>query len=118
MRRPRTWRALSALLTIGAVYTALVGIAHGVDQGITGKKLLLKTSKFVLLSKDPSIGTGGSDAVGGADSSITFDDGGPLPSTTVVHQSPWGYRKGCGLGTLPDRYSRTRIHRRRKGHQS
>ena len=50
--------------------------ARAADQGITGKKLLLKgTPKLVLLSKDPSISITGSDPVGGSDSSITFDDG-------------------------------------------
>jgi acetyl esterase/lipase len=57
------------------------------DQGITGKKLLLKsTPHVVLLSKDPNIDITGSDPVGGSNSSITFDDGSNtatlnLPST-------------------------------------
>ena len=57
--------------------------ANATNQGITGKKLLLKSpSKFVLLSKDAGISIAGSDPVGGADSSLTFDDGsGPVTMT-------------------------------------
>jgi cysteine-rich repeat protein len=56
-----------------------IGRAHATNQGITGNKLLLKSGEFVLLSKDPSINITGSDPVGGADSSLTFNDGsGPV----------------------------------------
>jgi hypothetical protein len=61
--------------------------AHATDQGITGKKLLLKAGKIVLLSKDASISINGSDPEGGTeDSSVSFNDGsGPvvfsLPAT-------------------------------------
>jgi hypothetical protein len=52
------------------------GYANAADQGITGKKLLLKsTPKFVLLSKDPSISVGANPVCPNADSSLTFDDG-------------------------------------------
>lgn len=52
------------------------GSANAANQGITGKKLLLKgASKFVLLSKDASIHVSGSPACPAADSSLAFDDG-------------------------------------------
>lgn len=64
------------LLTGFGLVAVLVGGASAADQGVTGKKLLLKSSgKVVLLSKDPGISIAGSDPVGGADSSISFDDG-------------------------------------------
>ena len=64
-------------------------------QAITGKKLLLKSSKFVLLSKDPSISVAGSDPVSGADSSITFNDG----STTADLALPATLWSANGAGT-------------------
>ena len=71
--------------------------ARAADQGITGKKLLLKgTSKLVLLSKDPSINIMGSDPVGGSDSSITFDDG-TNTATLSLPASNWSTN---GSGTL------------------
>ena len=67
-----------APLAVG-LFCALLAAApqvRAVDQGIFGKKLLLKgTSKVVLLSKDSTISINGSDPVGGSDSSVTFDDG-------------------------------------------
>ena len=66
-------RTAMALVTAAATMAVLgISTAHATNQGITGKKLLIKSGKFVLLSKDPSISIAGSDAVGGADSSITF----------------------------------------------
>jgi hypothetical protein len=65
---------LLAILLVG-------GGAQATDQGISGKKLLLKEGKIVLLSKDPSISIADSDPVVGADSSISFNDGsGPVTS--------------------------------------
>ena len=76
---------------------ALAPQARAADQGITGKKLLLKsTAKLVLLSKDPSISIVGSDPVGGADSSITFDDG-TNSATLSLPASNWSTN---GSGTL------------------
>jgi hypothetical protein len=71
--------------------------ARAADQGITGKKLLLKgPAKFVLLSKDPGISIAGSDPVGGADSSISFDDGSG-PVTFSLPNTLWSTN---GSGTL------------------
>ena len=69
---------LAALLAVAlsCALWALTSHAGAANQGITGKKLLLKgTTKLVMLSKDPGISIAGSDPVGGSDSSITFDDG-------------------------------------------
>jgi poly(3-hydroxybutyrate) depolymerase len=70
--------------------------ARATDQGITGKKLLLKGTKFVLLSKDPSISIIGSDPVAGSDSSMTFDDGSNT-ATLSLPSSNWTVN---GSGTL------------------
>jgi hypothetical protein len=61
-------------------------VVHAADQGVTGKKLLLKDSgKFVLLSKDPAISIAGSEAIQSSDSTLTFDDGsGPVTLTLPV----------------------------------
>lgn len=68
------WWGRFAALALSAL--AIAAPLHAVDIGIEGKKLLLKGSaKMVLLSKDISINVIGADPVGGADSSITFDDG-------------------------------------------
>jgi len=98
MPKPRTWTALSVLLTSGAAAMALVatGTAHAADQGITGKKLLLKSAKFVLLSKDASISISGSNPVGGSDSSIAFDNGGG-PVSLALPKALWSTN---GPGTL------------------
>jgi hypothetical protein len=70
---------------LGLLVTVLVDSAQGTDHGITGKKLLLKsTPKLVLLSKDLSINIIGSDPISGSDSSITFDDG----TNTVTYSLP------------------------------
>ena len=55
---------------------------------ISGKKLLLKTGKLILLSKDMGIGIAGSDPVNGADSSVSFDDGSG-PVTFALPKSGW-----------------------------
>jgi hypothetical protein len=60
-----------------------------VDQGVTGKKLLIKSGKLVLISKDPSIGVAGSDPVDGSDSSITFDQGGGVVPFSLP-KTLWG----------------------------
>jgi len=74
MARVRSWAPLAIALC--CALWAATPQARAADQGITGKKLLLKgTSKLVLVSKDPGISITGSDPVGGADSSITFNDG-------------------------------------------
>lgn len=76
---------------------ALTPQARAADQGITGKKLLLKgTPKLVLLSKDPNINIMGSDPVGGSDSSITFDDG-TNAATLSLPASHWSTN---GSGSL------------------
>jgi hypothetical protein len=51
------------------------GTANAADRGIPGKKLLLKETRFVLLSKDASIAVSSSPPCPAADSSLTFDDG-------------------------------------------
>jgi acetyl esterase/lipase len=77
-----------AIGVLCAISAAATHPADAADQGITGKKLLLKsTSKLVLLSKDPAISIAGSYPIGGSDSSITFDDG----TNTVTFALPWGY---------------------------
>src|SRR4030095_10500112 len=89
--------AVAALVAAAASVAVLgSGTARATDQGITGKKLLLKTGRLVLISKDASISIAGSDPVNGADSSVSFDDGGgavpfSLPKTL------WGTN---GTGTL------------------
>jgi hypothetical protein len=83
-------KPLTALVTATVSVAALmISTARATDQGITGKKLLLKSGKFVLLSKDPSISNAGSDPVGGADSSITFNDGSG-PVTVALPATLWG----------------------------
>ena len=78
-----------ALLTVSS--------ADASNQGITGKKLLLKsTPKIVLLSKDGAISIAGSDPVNGADSSISFDVGGG-PVTFALPKNLWSAN---GSGTL------------------
>ena len=90
MVKPGRRSAAAALVTVAASMAVLgIGTARATDQGITGKKLLLKSSKFVLLSKDPSIGIAGSDPVGGADSSITFNDGSG-PVSLALPATLWG----------------------------
>ncbi len=83
----RARRLLSCTALALSVVLLLASSANAADQALTGKKLLLKsTPKVVLISKDASISIAGSDPLGGADSSISFDDGsGPvtfnLPTT-------------------------------------
>lgn len=52
-----------------------VGPAVATDHGITGKKLALKPTKFVLVSKDSNAKTAESPLCPAADSSLTFSDG-------------------------------------------
>jgi acetyl esterase/lipase len=69
------WSGLFAVVLTCAL-GATAPQARAADQGITGKKLLLRsTPHLVLLSKDPTISIAGSNPVGGLDSSIFFDDG-------------------------------------------
>lgn len=84
--------------TVMSVFLLLAGsFANAADQGITGQTLLLKSpGKFVLLSKDASISIAGSDPVGGADSSLTFDDGSG-PVTFSLPSAGW---RSNGSGTL------------------
>lgn len=95
MRRARLGGLAATVLCAVCVAAALP--AHGADVGITGKKLLLKsTPKFVVLSKDPAIGITSADPVGGADSSITFSDG----TTTATLNLPASYWSANTAGTL------------------
>src|SRR5215472_13614967 len=97
MNTSKAQSAVKALITASAAITLLgIGTANATDQGITGKKLLIKSGKFVLLSKDPSISITGSDAVGGADSTITFDAGGG-PVSLALPKALWAANGG---GTL------------------
>ena len=85
------------VVALSCALWVLTSQARAADQGITGKKLLLKsTAKLVLLSKDPSINIMGSDPAGGADSSITFDDG-TNTATLSLPASNWSTN---GPGTL------------------
>ena len=69
------WVAAAGLLAAVSIGRS----ANAADQGITGKKLLLKTGELVLLSKEAGISIVGSDPVGGTDSSVSFDNGnGPV----------------------------------------
>lgn len=99
-RRPR-WSRNAALMR-SAVATSVfllraVSDANAADQGIAGTKLLLKsTAKLVVLARDPSISIGGSDPIGGADSSLRFDDG----SIAVTFGLPASLWSTNGAGTL------------------
>jgi len=76
MREPGDRRAVTALATAVVSMALVVCTAHAADQGITGKKLLIKGDKVLVLSKDPTISAAGSDPVGGSDSTISLDNGG------------------------------------------
>jgi len=82
-------RAVAQRTLVGLVLLVTAGSATASDQGITGKKLLLTPSKFMLISRDPSIDLTGSDPVGGSDSSITFDDGVIEPVPFVLPKPLW-----------------------------
>ena len=71
---PQVRSSVPLAIALCCALWAVTPQARAADQGITGKKLLLKGTKFVLLSKDPSISIIGSDPVAGSDSSMTFDD--------------------------------------------
>src|SRR5215468_8208458 len=90
MERPRERSVVMTVVAAAASMAVFgLGTACATDQGITGKKLLMKTGKVVLLSKDPSISIAGSDPVGGSDSSVTFNDGsGPVPWS--LPKTSWG----------------------------
>src|SRR5215468_2644655 len=76
MKTSREWCALTVLVvTASAIAVLGIGTAHATEQRIIGKKLLLKKTKFVVLSKDPSITSAGIDLVGGGDSTVSFNDG-------------------------------------------
>src|SRR5215468_2472623 len=76
MKTSREWCALTVLVvTASAIAVLGIGTAHATEQRIIGKKLLLKKTKFVVLSKDPSITSAGIDPVGGGDSTVSFNDG-------------------------------------------
>jgi hypothetical protein len=97
MERSKGWSALTVLVAAASAIAVLgIGRAHATNQGITGKKLLIKSGKFVLLSSDPSISIAGSNAVGGADSTITFDAGGG-PVSLALPKTLWAAN---GAGTL------------------
>ena len=70
--------------------------ANGFDLGITGKKLLLKSTKLVFLSRDPAIFVTYANPVTGFDSSIIFDDGSG-PVTLSLPKTNW---KTNGSGTV------------------
>src|SRR5262245_1191322 len=56
MVKPTRANAVTVFMITAVSVAALgLGAAGAADQTITGKKLLLKSGKFVLLSKDPSI---------------------------------------------------------------
>ncbi|MDX2167587.1 MAG: alpha/beta hydrolase [Deltaproteobacteria bacterium] len=58
--------------------------AGAAEHAVSGRKLLLKSpAKLILLAKDGGIVLGGSDPVGGADSSITFNDGTNVASLSL-----------------------------------
>jgi acetyl esterase/lipase len=94
---PRDRSSAPFAIALSCALWALTPQAHAADQGITGKRLLLKSRpKLVLLSKDPSINIMGSDPVGGSDSSITFDDGANA-ATLSLPSSNWSTN---GSGSL------------------
>ena len=96
MRKVRLWESLAATV-LCAIWTTSLGQARADDLGITGKKLLLKsTPQLVLLSKDPSISIMGSDPVGGSNSSVTFDDG----ANTATFTLPASHWSTNGSGTI------------------
>ena len=66
-------RAVQGLL---AGFVMLVaGSGNATDHGITGKHLILKASKFALVSRDANAHASGSPVCPAADSSLTFADG-------------------------------------------
>ena len=86
-----------AAAAVGAICMTVALEARAADQGITGKKLLLRsTPKFVVLSKDPDISLTGSNPIGGASSSITFSDG----TTTTTMNLPASNWSTNSAGTL------------------
>ena len=95
MRLNRWSRSFAVILS--CALWAMAAQVRAADQGITGRKFLLKsTPKLVLLSKDPTISIIGSDPIGGSASSITFDDG-TNTATLALPSSNWSAN---GSGTL------------------
>src|SRR5262245_42636038 len=66
-------RAVGVLLA--GVLILVAGAASAAEHGITGDKLLLKGSKFALLSRDASARASGSPVCPAPASSLTFADG-------------------------------------------
>jgi predicted esterase len=86
----------SLVVVLSCALWAAAPQVRAADQGVTGKKLLLKSApQLVLLSKDATISTTGSDPVGGSDSSITFDDG----TNSATLALPSGNWTANGAGT-------------------
>lgn len=69
----RSLRGVPGLLA--GVLMLVAGSGNATDHGITGKQLVLKASKFVLLSRDANAHASGSPVCPAADSSLTFADG-------------------------------------------
>lgn len=90
------FRFATASVCVPLGLAVLAAQAIAAEQGIGAKKLLLKGSKFVIVSKDASIAITGSDPVGGADSSLTFDDG----NGAVTLSLPAGLWSTNGSGSL------------------
>lgn len=94
---PRVRSSAPFAVVLSCALWAVTPQAHAADQGVAGRKLLLKgTTKLVLLSKDPGISIVGSDPVGGSDSSITFDDG----TNAATLSLPTGNWSTNGSGSL------------------
>jgi len=83
--------ALTAFVaTVVAVAGLGIGSAHATDQGIKGKKLFfISATKFVVLSKDPSIKVTGSHPEDpGSTSTVSFDTGG-TPVVFALADALW-----------------------------
>lgn len=73
--------------------------ANAENVGVSGKKLLLKSDKMVVISKDPAISIIGSDPIGGAVSSTSFNFG-TGPTIEYVQYLSTGLWSTNGTGTL------------------
>lgn len=95
-RRQR--RVASIFATSVVVALTLQSAAAALDQPLTGRKLVLRsTPRFVLTSKDASIDITGSDPpCAGADSVLVMDDG----VTTVTFLLPCDHWRASSTGTL------------------
>jgi len=82
----------------------VAGSASAAEHGITGDKLLLKGSKFVLLSRDASALASGSPVCPAPDSSLTFADGVHMHTFTLPcanwsdHRTMLTYKDASALG--------------------